>query len=273
MPPWIARGRIVADGGGPRVMGIVNATPDSFSDGGPPSTRPTPSPAERWPPRGPTSSTSAASRPAPAPRRPDRGRIRRVVPVVEALAARLACRSPSTRPSPRSPAAPSGRRRDPQRHHGAGRPRHARPRRRVGRGVVLMHMQGTPRTMQIDPHYDDVVARSSTSSPPGSTAAAAGIPRERIAIDPGIGFGKTTAQPRPLAWPRSIRHAGLRAAGRDLAQGLPRQDHRPADRHDRATASVACARGDPGRARGLSGSTTSARWSTRSRSGKPLRLR
>ena len=58
--------------------------------------------------------------------------------------------------------------------------------------VVLMHMQGTPRTMQVEPKYDDVVgevldfllARAKLS-------AKLGIPKERIFIDPGIGFGKT----------------------------------------------------------------------------------
>ena len=60
--------------------------------------------------------------------------------------------------------------------------------------VVLMHMQGTPVTMQIEPHYDDVVrevrdfllARC-------EKANRLGVPRERLIIDPGIGFGKTLA--------------------------------------------------------------------------------
>lgn len=58
--------------------------------------------------------------------------------------------------------------------------------------VVLMHMQGEPRTMQVAPHYDDVVA-DVRGWLAGRVAAceAAGIARERIAIDPGIGFGKT----------------------------------------------------------------------------------
>jgi dihydropteroate synthase len=59
-------------------------------------------------------------------------------------------------------------------------------------GVVLMHMQGEPATMQKDPHYDDVVADVETYLG-GRVAAcrAAGISPERIAVDPGIGFGKT----------------------------------------------------------------------------------
>jgi dihydropteroate synthase len=64
----------------------------------------------------------------------------------------------------------------------------------AGVGVVLMHMQGEPRTMQNDPTYDDVV--SEVAGFLGSRAAlavAAGIDRQRICLDPGIGFGKTLA--------------------------------------------------------------------------------
>jgi len=61
-----------------------------------------------------------------------------------------------------------------------------------GAGVVLMHMRGTPRTMQKDPHYDDVV-REVAEFLGGrlAVAHAAGINGDRLAIDPGIGFGKT----------------------------------------------------------------------------------
>jgi dihydropteroate synthase len=74
--------------------------------------------------------------------------------------------------------------------------------------VVLMHAQGTPQTMQADPRYDDVLldvydwlaARI-------DVAVAAGIKRERIAIDPGIGFGKTTAHNLALLQRLSLFHA------------------------------------------------------------------
>ena len=59
--------------------------------------------------------------------------------------------------------------------------------------VVLMHMQGTPRTMQADPNYDDVVVDVlEYLMERAKTAEDAGISRERIFLDPGIGFGKTT---------------------------------------------------------------------------------
>src|SRR5690606_11923560 len=61
-----------------------------------------------------------------------------------------------------------------------------------GAGLILMHMQGTPRTMQDAPHYDDVVAEvKQFLAERVEVAVAAGVPRERIWIDPGIGFGKT----------------------------------------------------------------------------------
>ncbi len=61
-----------------------------------------------------------------------------------------------------------------------------------GAGVALMHMRGTPRTMQQNPHYDDVVGEVSDFLIERIAAArVAGISEDRIAIDPGIGFGKT----------------------------------------------------------------------------------
>ena len=60
-----------------------------------------------------------------------------------------------------------------------------------GCGLVLMHMQGTPRTMQTDPRYDDVVAEvRDFLLRRVEVAVAAGIVENRICLDPGIGFGK-----------------------------------------------------------------------------------
>lgn len=78
--------------------------------------------------------------------------------------------------------------------------------------VVLMHMLGTPRTMQDDPRYDDVVAEIlEFLADRVARAEAAGIPRERIWIDPGIGFGKTVDHNLTL----------LAATDRFAATGLP----------------------------------------------------
>jgi dihydropteroate synthase len=61
-----------------------------------------------------------------------------------------------------------------------------------GAGMVLMHMLGEPKTMQAEPHYDDVVAEVMAYLGARIDAAAqAGIDRERLCVDPGIGFGKT----------------------------------------------------------------------------------
>lgn len=82
----------------------------------------------------------------------------------------------------------------------------------AGAGVVLMHMRGTPADMQDDPRYDDVVAEVAAAlASAAATAAAAGIEPVRIAIDPGIGFGKTYADNLALL-------AGL---GRFVASGHP----------------------------------------------------
>ncbi len=61
----------------------------------------------------------------------------------------------------------------------------------AGCGLVLMHMRGEPRTMQDDPHYDDVVTEvADWLSQRAATAEAAGVGPGRLLVDPGIGFGK-----------------------------------------------------------------------------------
>jgi len=64
---------------------------------------------------------------------------------------------------------------------------------RRGAAVVLMHMLGAPKTMQAAPRYDDVVGEVAAFLDERLRwAAAAGVPKERCIVDPGIGFGKTT---------------------------------------------------------------------------------
>jgi len=86
--------------------------------------------------------------------------------------------------------------------------------------VVLMHMLGDPRTMQDDPRYDDVVEDVKAFLAARVEAAiAAGIAEERIWIDPGIGFGKTVEHNLEL-----IRRLGeLRTLGRPLLVGASRK--------------------------------------------------
>src|SRR3954447_2377460 len=89
-----------------------------------------------------------------------------------------------------------------------------------GATVVLMHMLGEPRTMQEDPRYDDVVAAVKAFLAERLKAAvAAGIDEERVWLDPGIGFGKTGAQNMEL-----LRRLGeLRELGRPLVVGTSRK--------------------------------------------------
>lgn len=86
--------------------------------------------------------------------------------------------------------------------------------------VVLMHMQGTPRTMQQAPHYDDVVADiRSFLEERMAHAVAAGIAPESIILDPGIGFGKTLDH--NVAILRRLRE--LKELGRPLLVGASRK--------------------------------------------------
>jgi dihydropteroate synthase len=87
-------------------------------------------------------------------------------------------------------------------------------------GVVLMHMQGTPRTMQQAPSYDDVVGEVAVWLEERLRALAqSGIATERVVLDPGIGFGKRL--PHNLALLRHLDR--LRAVGRPLLVGASRK--------------------------------------------------
>jgi len=89
-----------------------------------------------------------------------------------------------------------------------------------GAGVVLMHMLGTPRTMQDNPRYEDVV-REVRDYLAGRCDAlvGAGIDRSAIAVDPGIGFGKTVEH--NLALLRGLEQVG--ACGAPVVVGLSRK--------------------------------------------------
>ncbi len=89
-----------------------------------------------------------------------------------------------------------------------------------GCGIVLMHMRGEPRTMQNSPHYDDVVAEVIAYLTSRLAAAeAAGIDPARIAIDPGIGFGKTLDHNLALL----CATPDFAALGRPLLHGVSRK--------------------------------------------------
>lgn len=179
----------------PRVMGIVNVTPDSFSDGGLHArTDGAVAHGRALAAAGATildvggESTRPYSEPTPREEE-----IARAIPVVWALAADGARVSIDTRkPEVMRAAAEAGAAILNDVAALAHAPESLPTAVALGLPVVLMHAQGDPATMQDDPRYDDVCldvfdwleARI-------ATCAAAGLPRERIVADPGIGFGKT----------------------------------------------------------------------------------
>jgi len=88
-----------------------------------------------------------------------------------------------------------------------------------GCGLVLMHMQGTPRTMQDDPRYTDVVAEvTGWLAARSRLAEEAGVARERLAVDPGLGFGKALEHNLAL-----LRDLDRVAGGRPLLLGASRK--------------------------------------------------
>ncbi len=181
----------------PSIMGIVNATPDSFSDGGDAFH------ADDAVARGLQLVSEGAdiidvggesTRPGAAAISIDE-EIKRTRPVVERLAAEGVCVSIDTRRGAVMEAAlGAGARIINDVTALEGDPRAMAVVAASGAGVVLMHMQGEPGTMQQNPHYDDAAAEVFAYLKDRVAACeAAGIARDRIAVDPGIGFGKTLA--------------------------------------------------------------------------------
>ena len=181
----------------PVVMGILNVTPDSFSDGG--DLRDAASAiatglAMREAGAAFLDVGGESTRPGSDPV-PVSEEMRRVVPVVRGLAEQGAIVSVDTRHAAVMRAAiEAGARIVNDVTALAGDPDSLTAVADSDVSVVLMHMQGEPKTMQRDPHYDDVVAEVRDYLASRIEACeAAGIARHRIAVDPGIGFGKTLA--------------------------------------------------------------------------------
>ncbi len=202
-------------------MGVVNVTPDSFSDGGLYGSAAEAAEAAL----GMLAEGAAlvdvggeSTRPGSDPVSPDE-ELRRVVPVLELLAG-----SPVSVDTSRADVARqalalgaamvndvTALRRDPDL---------AAVVAEAGADVCLMHMQGEPRTMQAAPHYDDVVSEVAAFLEERlAFAVAAGIPEERVCLDPGIGFGKTPDQNLELV----RRLDRIVAIGRPVLVGLSRK--------------------------------------------------
>jgi dihydropteroate synthase len=208
----------------PLVMGIVNVTPDSFSDGG------------RY------ASTDAAvarglelvrqgadlldiggesTRPGSQSVSLDE-ELARVVPAVEALAAQAGV--PLSVDTSKAEVARQCLERGAHVINDvtalAGDADMVEVARRFGAAVVLMHMQGTPATMQQDPRYDDVVADVTRFLAERLAAvSAAGVDPECVALDPGIGFGKTREHNLQLL----ARLDELQKLGRPVCLGVSRK--------------------------------------------------
>ena len=113
-----------------------------------------------------------------------------------------------------------------------------------GAGLVLMHMLGEPKTMQDEPRYDDVVSevRDFLAGRIGA-AVAAGVPRDRLCVDPGLGFGKTLehnlALLRAIAAFEQLRTPVLVGASRKRFIGELTGVDDPADRVEGTAGTVA----------------------------------
>jgi dihydropteroate synthase len=195
----------------PRIMGVVNVTPDSFSDGG------------RWLDPGAAVAHALeleaegadildiggeSTRPGAEPVGVEE-ELARVLPVIEALAAEAkAPVSIDTRNAEvMRRAAEAGARIVNDVSALTHTPDSSRVAAQMGLPVVLMHARGDPRTMQNDPRYDDVVLDVYDWLEARIEACeAAGIPRSRLIVDPGIGFGKTLAHNLALLASLSIFH-------------------------------------------------------------------
>lgn len=193
---WRLRTRTLSFTTMPLVMGIVNVTPDSFSDGGRfLAFEAAVAQARQLVQEGADvldiggESTRPYAQPVSAEEE-----SRRVLPVIEALAAELAVplSIDTTKASVARAAIGAGAEIINDVTGLTADPGMIALAAETGAGVCAMHMQGTPQTMQDDPQYVDVVTDVLAYLQRRQAALiAAGIAPERISLDPGIGFGKT----------------------------------------------------------------------------------
>jgi dihydropteroate synthase len=204
-------------------MGIVNVTPDSFSDGGRffahddaiAHGRELAAQGADLLDIGGESTRPGAD---PVPAEEER---RRVLPVIEALAAEdVEISIDTTKAAVAEPALQAGAKVVNDVSAFRFEPELAGLAASAGATCVLMHMLGEPRTMQEDPRYDDVVADVKAFLEERlAFAVGEGVPEERVWLDPGIGFGKTAEHNLELL----RRLDELVAIGRPLVIGTSRK--------------------------------------------------
>ena len=206
----------------PCVMGVVNVTPDSFSDGGvhlDPGVAV--AAARRMAGEGAAivdvggESTRPGSEGVSADEE-----LRRVVPVLERLSGAVPLSIDTAKAEVARRALELGAEMVNDVTALRGDPELAGVVADAGAYLCLMHMRGTPRTMQEDPRYDDVVAEVAAFLEARlAFAVAEGIPEERICLDPGIGFGKTLEHNLELVRRLDV----LVALGRPVLVGFSRK--------------------------------------------------
>ena len=205
----------------PSVMGVVNVTPDSFSDGGV-HLQPAAAAAAGW--RMVDEGAAIVDVGGESTRPGSDGvsaeeELRRVVPVLESLhGAPISIDTAKSEVARRALELGAELVNDVTALRGDGQM--AGVVAEFGAYVCLMHMQGEPRTMQQNPTYADVASEVAAFLEERLRfAVAAGIPEERIALDPGIGFGKTVQQNFELVRRLDV----LTSLGRPVVVGFSRK--------------------------------------------------
>lgn len=216
--------RSLSVGPAPAIVGIVNVTPDSFSDGGqcldPDAAA---DHGHRLVDEGADilDVGGESTRPGSEPVAEDEER-RRVLPVVERLAATvdrpISIDTRRARVAREAVAAGASIINDVTGLQGD--PDMARTVAEAGAGLVIMHMQGEPRSMQQNPHYENVMADICRFLRQAMAVARdAGVAEEAILVDPGIGFGKTVEHNLTIL----ARLDELRTLGRPVLVGPSRK--------------------------------------------------
>ena len=179
------------------VVGIINVTPDSFSGDGLDNLDAALSQAKRMKQEGANildiggQSTRPGSDPVPVEEE-----LRRVIPLIQSLSAPGGVPLPISIDTTRAEVAEAAIKAGAHIINDISGLRDdlaiAEVAAKHNAGLVLMHIQGTPRTMQQNPHYDDLLGEVIQYLREGiDKALACGVKKERIWVDPGIGFGKT----------------------------------------------------------------------------------
>src|SRR5919108_1006973 len=206
----------------PSVMGVLNVTPDSFFDGGAHfKAEDAVGAARRMMEEGAAivDVGGESTRPGSEGVTLDE-ELRRVVPVLEALAGEVPVSIDTAKAEVARRALALGAELVNDVTALRGDPDMAEVVASSDAYLCLMHMQGEPRTMQVDPTYEDVAGEvASFLEERLRFAVDAGVPEERICLDPGFGFGKTVEQNFELL----ARLGEIAALGRPVLVGLSRK--------------------------------------------------